>query len=190
MRRARRRPGARSGPGAPRAAPRPSTATSDITLGGHSRMQMPQPMHSPTWSGRSIIHASGRPGPGAGLDARGLRPAHVQCLDRAHVHADAARDAAALVDVDAVAHQPPPCGVTSIRSAARIRPRPVGQGGRPPDRVGPRGPFGPGRSDRATTAASARRSARRRRGPRGRPWRRPRRGSARGACRGCCAGGT
>ena len=42
----------------------PASVTSDMTFGGHSRMQMPQPMHSPTWSGRSMVHGSGKPGPG------------------------------------------------------------------------------------------------------------------------------
>ena len=32
-----------------------------ITFGGHSRMQMEQPMHSPTWTGCSIIQGNGLP---------------------------------------------------------------------------------------------------------------------------------
>ena len=42
----------------------PSTVARVMTLGGHSRMQIPQPMHSPTWSGRSMAHGNGLPGPG------------------------------------------------------------------------------------------------------------------------------
>ena len=42
----------------------PSIVARLITIGGHSRMQMPQPMHSPTWSGCSMAHGSGAPGPG------------------------------------------------------------------------------------------------------------------------------
>jgi hypothetical protein len=38
-----------------------SITASVITFGGHSRMQMEQPMHSPTWIGCSIIQGNGRP---------------------------------------------------------------------------------------------------------------------------------
>ena len=38
-----------------------SITASVITLGGHSRMQMEQPMHSPTWTGCSIIQGNGLP---------------------------------------------------------------------------------------------------------------------------------
>ena len=37
----------------------PSTVSRVITTTGHSRMQIEQPMHSPTWTGCSIIHGSG-----------------------------------------------------------------------------------------------------------------------------------
>ena len=87
------------------------------------------------------------PGARARFDARGIGTAHVQGLDRAHVHADPARDAPAMVDVDPVAHQPPPCGLTSIRSGAgsgHVRPgrrasRPIEWGARAV-RTGPLGP--------------------------------------------------
>jgi hypothetical protein len=39
------------------------------------------------------------------LDARPGRPRHVECFDRTGVHADAAIDAARVVDVDAVTHE-------------------------------------------------------------------------------------
>ena len=40
-----------------------------MTTTGHSPMQMPQPMHSPTWTGCSIIHGCGAAETGR-LDAR------------------------------------------------------------------------------------------------------------------------
>ena len=45
----------------------PSTVARVITTVGHSRMQMPQPMHSPTWTGRSIIQGCGVPRPAASI---------------------------------------------------------------------------------------------------------------------------
>ena len=39
----------------------PSTVTRSMTSTGHSRMQIEQPMHSPTWTGCSIVHGSGPP---------------------------------------------------------------------------------------------------------------------------------
>ena len=39
----------------------PSWTARVMTAGGHSRMQMEQPMHSPTWTGCSIVQGSGRP---------------------------------------------------------------------------------------------------------------------------------
>ena len=41
----------------------PGSATRVMTTTGHSPMQIPQPMHSPTWTGCSIIHAWGLPTP-------------------------------------------------------------------------------------------------------------------------------
>ena len=148
---------------------------------------MPQPMHSPTCSGCSIIHAQRAPGPGPVSTPGALRAAHVEGLDRAHVHADAARDAAAMVDVDAVAHRAASFWRDEHPRRDAVRPRPDGQGGCPPDGVGAGavrpGPFGP-------IGPPAGRSAVAERGPPGRLARRPRPGSGRGACRGCCAGGT
>ena len=43
-----------------------------------------------------------------GLDAGRHGPRHVESLDRTDVHADAAIDTAGVVDVDAIAHEPPP----------------------------------------------------------------------------------
>jgi hypothetical protein len=41
----------------------PATLSRAITSMGHSRTQMPQPMHSPTWTGYSIIQGRGCPKP-------------------------------------------------------------------------------------------------------------------------------
>ena len=43
------------------------SATSVITTTGHSPMQIPQPMHSPTWIGCSIIHGCSRPRPAVSM---------------------------------------------------------------------------------------------------------------------------
>ncbi len=45
----------------------PGSATRVMTTTGHSPMQMPQPMHSPTWTGCSIIHGCGRPWPAVSI---------------------------------------------------------------------------------------------------------------------------
>ena len=91
-----------------------------MTSTGHSRMQIEQPMHSPTWTGYSIVQRSGRAA-GAGLDAGMVGPGHVEGLHRTDVHADAAVDAAVVVDVDAVAHGCLRCGRVprSVRLAGR-----------------------------------------------------------------------
>ena len=39
----------------------PSTVTSSMTATGHSWMQIEQPMHSPTWTGCSMIQGRGTP---------------------------------------------------------------------------------------------------------------------------------
>ena len=59
---------------------------------------------------RVLHHPRLRPAQAGGLDAGNQRPGHVECLDRTGVHADAAVDAACVVDVDAIAH-----GAASVR---------------------------------------------------------------------------
>ena len=48
----------------------PGSATRVMTTTGHSPMQMPQPMHSPTWIGCSIIQDCGLPNPLVSMPAR------------------------------------------------------------------------------------------------------------------------
>ena len=44
-----------------------------MTATGHSRMQIEQPMHSPTWTGYSIIQRRGPPPPTASTPGRSGR---------------------------------------------------------------------------------------------------------------------
>ncbi len=45
----------------------PSVVARVMTTVGHSRMQIPQPMHSPTWTGRSIIQGRAMPRPAVSI---------------------------------------------------------------------------------------------------------------------------
>ena len=96
-------------------------------------------MHSPTWTGCSIIHGSGPPAR-AGLDARVVRPGHVERLDRTDVHADAAVDAAARGRCRCGSPWLPPLWPSPRQRDVARGPRTdaCGQDGRPSERVGDR----------------------------------------------------
>ena len=94
-------------------------------------------MHSPTWTGCSIVQGAGRRSPGPPRSRVASGRLMSSACDRADVHADAAVDAAAVVDVDPIAHGPPPSvvlGTASIGRAAsgrhprRERPAPIRSG--------------------------------------------------------------
>ena len=53
---------------------------------------------------------------GQALDAISLRAAHVESLDRTHVHADPAVDTAVPVDIDPIAHARPRSGTVGLRA--------------------------------------------------------------------------
>ena len=141
---------------------------------------------------------------GRRLDAAGLGPGHVEGFDRADVHAHAAVDTAAEIDLDQVAHCRLRCGLCAASVTARLAADHT-QAGREglADRVGRWGPNGPVRLRRTARPPApsvgrrpAGQSSRgvtrqgRGRGRPGPPGRRPPCDSARGASRGCFGGGT
>ena len=128
---------------------------------------------------RVLHHPCLRAADAGRLDAGHLGPRHVECLDRTGVHADAAVDAARVVDIDAITHELASIQVTcrasamALRRATPTRMGGVTRMGRATRAIRPGPPVTPGRRVPRAGRAS-----------------RPLSDSGHEASRGCCAGGT